>query len=528
MTITTAKRPGKALLLTPLALAASMLSAECRADWKFTPTVGVSETYSDNPGLQRDQEAHGQWIAESIPGFTLNHRSRRLRLAASGEWHFYAYSESHTPNTHDRERRYSANAEALLIENLLTLQTRANGSSQAISAFGPRFTTPYSTFNRTDVQTWSISPILQHRFGNFADLRLQVSRDGVKTDGQNKTSAFANSLSNTGSFVLNSKKNAPQALGWTLQYSRQDMETERFGESRSKNASATLSYRLSRSWTALATGGYDSYEYSSSNDRTAGRSLTGGFAWTPTTRTSIDARFGHSYLGKTGSLQAVQRNRHLVSRVSYTDQVTTTRSQFLLPAAIDTAAMLDQLFSATITDPVLRAQAVQAYLAASGLPPTLADSVNYLSNRFIREKRLQAAYIYTMGHSSLNLSVYKSERVALTSTQMDSELLGSQLGSLNDNVRQKGVSAGIDYRLSPRTTANFGLSATRSFSITTGHETPNHYINLGLTHQFDRKTRGNLELRHVHGANGILINTVGAAPGGYNENALAATITVQL
>lgn len=527
MTITTAKLPLKALRLTPFALAALMLSAECRADWKFTPTIGVSETYSDNPGLQRDQEAHGQWIAESTPGFTLVSNSRRLRLAASGEWHFYAYDDKNLPNTHSRERRYSANAQAMLIENLLTLETRASGARQAISAFGPRFTTPYSTFNSTDVQTWSISPILQHRFGSVADLRAQLTRDGVKTDGQNQTSAFGNSFSSSAAFTLNSRQST-NPLGWTLQYSRQDMETERFGASRSTNASATLHYRLSRTWTVLGTGGYDSYEYSASHDRNAGRSLTAGFTWTPTTRTSVDARFGHSYLGKTGSLQAVQRNRHLVSRVSYTDQVTTSRSQFLLPAAIDTAAMLDQLFSATIADPVLRAQAVQNYLAATGLPPTLADSVNYLSNRFMREKRLQAGYIYTMPRSSVSLSVYKSERVGLTTQQSDSELLGSQLGALNDNVRQKGIQAGFDYRLSPRTNANLLVTGSRALSLTTGIESPNHQISLGLTRQFDRKTRGSLELRHVHGPSGALINSAGAAPAGYNENALAATLAVQL
>jgi uncharacterized protein (PEP-CTERM system associated) len=527
MTITTAKQPGKALLLTPLALAALMLSAECRADWKFTPTIGLSETYSDNPGLQRDQEAHGQWIAESIPGFTLTSRSRRLRVAASGEWHFYAYDDKNLPNTHSRERRYSANAEALLIENLLTLQTRASGSSQAISAFGPRFTTPYSTFNRTDVQTWSISPILQHRFGSVADLRAQLSRDGVKTDGQNRTSAFGNSFSSSGAFTLNSRQST-NPLGWTLQYSRQDMETERFGASRSSNASATLHYRLSRTWTVLTTAGYDSYEYSTSHDRNAGRSLTAGFTWAPTTRTSVDARFGHSYLGKTGSLQAVQRNRNLVSRISYTDEVTTSRSQFVLPAAIDTAALLDQLFSATIADPFLRAQAVQNYLAASGLPPTLADSINYLSNRFMREKRLQGGYIYTMPYSSVSLSAYKSERIALTSQQSDSELLGSQLGLLNDNVRQKGIQASFDYHLSPRTSANLLVTGSRARSLRTGVESLNHQISLGLTRRFDRKTRGSIELRHVHASSGVLINNAGAAPGGYNENALAATISVQL
>jgi uncharacterized protein (PEP-CTERM system associated) len=522
MTITTAKLPGKALRLTPLALAALLLSAECRADWKFTPTIGTSAIYSDNPGQQRDEDAHGQWIAESIPGFTLASRSRRLRLSASGEWHFYAYEDRNAPNLHDRERRYSANAEALLVEDLLTLETSASGARQAISAFGPRYTDSYSTYNRTDVQTWSISPILRHRLGSAALLQLRLTRDSVQTDGDAGSAAFGDSLSSTALFNLSSASTG-NALGWGLQYSRQVLDTERFGASTSVNASANLSYRLSRSWSAVASVGHDSYEYPSLSERTSGPSYTSGFVWTPSPRTSIDARFGHSYLGKTGSLSATQRNRRLVSRVSYTDQVTTTRSQFLLPAAIDTASMLDQLFSSTIIDPILRAQAVQAYIASTGLPPSLANNVNYLSNRYLREKRLQAAYIYTMPHSVMMLSAYRSERTALSLQESDSELLGSQFASLNDNVRQRGIDASFDYRLSPRMSANATLSANRSTSITTGFVSPSHLISLGLTRQFDRKTRGIVQLRHTSSSNGV-----GAGDGNRTENALSATLSVQL
>jgi uncharacterized protein (PEP-CTERM system associated) len=516
MTITTAKKPARALLLTPLALAALLVSAECRADWKFTPTMGLAETYSDNPGLVPNDQAHGQFISESIPGFTLVSRSRRLQLNASADWHFYAYQHKDTPNLHDRERRYAGRAEAIVIEDLLSVVASAEGASRATSAFGPQFSNLYSSTNRTDIQTWSIAPILRHRFGRTANLTVQATRDSVKSN--QVTAAYGDSLGNTGAVTLSSGANFT-TLGWDLQYTRQHLDSKHFGSTSSENANATLRYRLGREWTALATVGYDSYEYLALRDRTAGRSYTAGFSWTPSTRTSIEATFGRRYFGKTGSLTATSRNRYLVSRVIYSDQVTTNRQQFLLPSALDTAALLDQLFRNTFPDPVVRADAVQAYIKATGLPPSLANDVNYLSNRYLREKRLQAAYIITLPHSSLTLSAYKSERTALSSQQSDSELLGSQFASLNDNVHQRGVDAVFSYRLSPRTSANASLWAMRSTSLTTGIVSPSRALTLGMTRRFDRKTNGAVELRHI--------DTSLNGGSGYTENALAATLTVQ-
>jgi uncharacterized protein (PEP-CTERM system associated) len=516
MTITTAKRPARALLLTPLALAAMLVSAECRADWKFTPTMGLAETYSDNPGLLPNDQAHGQFITESIPGFTLSSRSHRLQLNASADWHFYAYQHKDTPNLHGRERRYDGRAEAIVIEDLLSVVASANAASRATSAFGPQFSNLYSTTNRTDIQTWSISPTLRHRFGQTANLTVQATRDSVKSN--QPTAAYSDSMGSTAALSLDSGANF-NTLGWGLQYTRQNLDSKQFGSTTSENANASLRYRLGREWTALATVGYDDYEYLALRDRNAGRSYTVGFSWTPSSRTSIEASYGRRYFGKTGSLSATSRNRYLISRVIYSDQVTTNRQQFLLPSALDTAALLDQLFRNTFPDPAARADAVQAYIRATGLPPTLANDVNYLSNRYLREKRLQAAYIITLPHSSLTLSAYKSERTALSTQLSDSELLGSQFGSLNDNVRQRGVDAIFSYRLSSRTSANVSAWASRATSLTTGIVSPSKSFTAGMTRRFDRRTNGSVELRHI--------NTSLNGSTGYTENALAATLTVQ-
>jgi hypothetical protein len=70
--------------------------------------------------------------------------------------------------------------------------------------------------------------------------------------------------------------------------------------------------------------------------------------------------------------------------------------------------MLDRLFSATISDPIVRAQAVQAYIAATGLPPSLANNINYLSNRYMREKRCRRPYLQHAAQQPDALALYRS------------------------------------------------------------------------------------------------------------------------
>jgi uncharacterized protein (PEP-CTERM system associated) len=267
--------------------------------------------------------------------------------------------------------------------------------------------------------------------------------------------------------------------------------------------------------------GYDRYDYQSLGGRTAGRSWSGGFDWQPSLRTSLKASIGRHYFGTTGALDARHRSRSTVWSINYGDQVTTTRQQFLLPSSIDTAAMLDGLFRARIPDPVLRQQAVEAYIRATGLPPSLANDVNYLSNRFMRQRELQASAAYTRARSTAVFTLYRTERVALSTQQSDSSLLGSQLLSLNDNVRQIGASLTYGYRLGPRTSLNAAANAARNRSLTTGVEQDTRALRLGLVRDVGRNVRAALDLRRVRGS-------VGVNAGEYHENAISASLSAQL
>lgn len=517
MTITTAKRPDRALLLTPLALAALLLSAECRADAKFTPFIGVSETYTDNVNLRPDPLATGQWVSEVTPGLSWSSSGPRLKFAANARWHLFGYQDGQLPNTANSQRDYNAMLQSKLAEDLF-LDASANGGPQSISPFGPQVSDSlYALGNRTTVNVWRISPYVHHRYGSVVDMTMRFARDSVDAGERN---AFGSSTSSTGSLNLVSGT-AFHTLGWGFSYTHQDMQNRITGPSTSENALLDLRWRYSPKISATASAGYDSYDYQTLGGRTSGRNWSGGFVWTPSARTSLQASFGHRYFGKTGSLAASHHSRHSVWSISYSDAVTTTRQQFVLPSAIDTAAMLDTLFSATIPDPVLRQQAIQAYMQATGLPPSLANNINYLSNRYMRQKLLQAAVAFNWAHSSLVTTLVRSERNGLSLSQSDSELLGSQLSSLNNNTRQYGVNSAFSYRLSSRTIATATVDLTRVTSLDTGITQPHRQYRLGMTRRVDRRLNLALDVRHVEGGTGTGIGTE------FSENAITASLSAQ-
>jgi uncharacterized protein (PEP-CTERM system associated) len=507
-----------ALPLAPLAAALALaLAPAARAELKFSPSVALTETYTDNVNLAPDEQARSQFIVDLAPTFALAANTRRLQLAAAYSFHSYAYAHRDVPNVIRSNRQLQANARARLIDELLFVDAAANRGQQSVSAFGPLINdNPYSAVNRTEVSTWSISPYLMHRFGSSADLMLRYTRDAVDTG----TQAFGNTRADSVAFSLGSARE--RRLGWNLHYDRQRLVDRLAGPSQSESALAQLSYRLVPSFALTASGGHDQYDYQSLGGRTGGNNWSVGLQWTPSPRTSLQASTGHRYFGKTSTLAATHRSRHSVWSINYNEAVTTTRQQFLLPATIDTASLLDRLFAPNIPDPVARQQAIEAYLRATGLPASLANNVNYLSNRYMLQKQFQASAIFTGAYSVLMLSANDTRRTGLSLQQTDSALLGSSLASLNENVRQQTLSAMLTYRLSSRSQAIATATAGRNDSLATGIRTDNRGLRLGLSHQFERNLQGLLEVRHVQGGAGATGASV------YRENAISATLSLKL
>jgi uncharacterized protein (PEP-CTERM system associated) len=203
----------------------------------------------------------------------------------------------------------------------------------------------------------------------------------------------------------------------------------------------------------------------------------------------------------------------------YNDAVTSTREEFVLPSAVSTAAMLDRLFAATIADPVARQRAVENYIRASGLPPTLANNINYFSNRYFLQRELQASTGLRGTRSNLLLSAFAVRRIALSSVDTDSALLGPDSSSLNDSNRQVGASVLWNLRLNSSNELNTLAHVVRVRSDATGIESTHKTASVSLQHRFDRRFSGIAELRRQTGPTGV------TGPG-YVENAVSASVNM--
>lgn len=522
MTITTAKLPsrwpvGAALRLTPVALAAMLLSSEAQAQWRVTPSIDLRETYSDNVNNEVGDQAQGSFVSEAAPRISVIGNGRHLKVNALAEWRTFAYGKSDIPNARNSERRYNAGAQAMLVDDLLYLDGAASGQRQAVNAFGPLPQNSFSSLNNTEIRTWSISPNIRHRFGSTATLTARYTRDSV---GGGSGVGFNDTKSNTRAAQLQSGTNFAN-IGWYVNYTHQDLQAQNAAGTSSENSVAGLQWHVQPHFTLTASAGYDKYEYAVINQTTAGKSWTGGFIWQPSTRTRVEASIGRRYFGNTGTLLSSFRTRHTTWSLNYTDSVTTSRQQFLLPSVQDTAATLDALFAAAYPDPIERQQAVQAYIASAGLPSTVTSNINYLSNRYMRVKRLQGQMALRGARSDLILTVYSSQNTALSLLQEDNPLLPGNLGSLNDSTRQRGFNANADYRLSSRASMHAGLNVVRAQSVVT--DIVNNYksVNAGVTRQFGDKTTGSLDVRHSDGRAGTFDSS------NYRENAIVATLSVK-
>jgi uncharacterized protein (PEP-CTERM system associated) len=251
------------------------------------------------------------------------------------------------------------------------------------------------------VRTYRISPYLVHRFGAFANGELRYAHDSVSTDNIGMRRSDGNTISGQ----LTSGPTF-RRFGWDAVASRSVIDEqlpvagggERQQSTSSKSANINLRYAATQQLNVGVYGGYDDYDFSGLGGAQSGAAYGGSVQWTPSARTSLQASAGHRFYGPSYSLSLQHRSRGTVWNVGYSDAVSTSRSQFLLPQAIDTASMLDNLFRAQIPDPQLRAAAVLAYIQAAGLPPSLATSVNFLSNRYSLQKQLNAGVAWKLAH----------------------------------------------------------------------------------------------------------------------------------
>ncbi len=488
-------------------------------DWKITPSIDLRETYSDNVRLASDGNEQSDFITQISPGISVTGTGARLKLNGrySMQNIFYA-SESDAKSLH---HQLSGNANAELWEDIFFIDGKASISQQNTSNYGSQASDNTNiTGTRSNVVTYSISPYILHHFKNFASTETRFTHDSVSTD-----SSMSDSQSDRLQFRITSGRDFGR-LGWGLNYSRQKIDsTSQSGgtslsNNDSKNYSADLSYRLTPQFRLTATAGQQKNSYQSLTGKSSGGTYwNGGFVWTPSQRTNISANAGHQFYGNSYAFKVDHRSHRTLWSINYSEDITSTREQFLSPTVISTADFLvnSHLFDAL--PEADRKAAADAFVIANGLPLALAENINYFSNRYFLQKRLQASVSLTGVRNTLILSMFNSQREAQTSQTADSLLLGPLDLSLNDDTRSTGMSLLWNWRIAPHTNANVNAGITRTTSSGSDRQEDSKTLRAAVTHRFGPDLNGTVELRRNE-------RDSSQPTGDYTENAISASVNL--
>ncbi|MFJ3054876.1 TIGR03016 family PEP-CTERM system-associated outer membrane protein [Herbaspirillum sp. NPDC087042] len=493
-----------------LAIAATLLvaSGAQAAEWTITPSVNLTQTYTDNVNLQ--PQGKSDFVTQVTPSLTVVSKGPNLTLNAN-----YGLQETYYANHNagsSLTNLLNANANARFIDNLLYLDSAASITEQNISAFGAQpVDNTNGSGNRTTVRTTRISPYLARTFGSDATGELRYARDTVSASN----GGLSNSNTDTVSMRVDSGP-AYHLIGWGMKYS--DANTQYAGQSNVKlqNIVGRLSYLLDEHFRLVGTVGYDRNDYSLTANSSSGYSWTSGFEWKLNQRTSLNAAIGHKYYGSTFSLSAATRSRVANWMLSYNEDVTTTPAQFSQPTTVNTATFLDQLLSSSISDATARAAAVQQLIQQGNLPSTLTTSVNSFTNTVFLQKQLQGSVLLSGARTTLLISIFDTEREPLSNNSQ-----GTLVGNGNDRTEQVGASAVLSRRLNERVRANAALVATRVKSITTGRVDNTQSLRLGVSRQLTPDVLGTVEVRRNQGQST-------QSDVSYRENAVSAYLNMKL
>jgi uncharacterized protein (PEP-CTERM system associated) len=450
---------GSALVLGS---ATGVVSTSALAEnWRLTPSVGVRETYTSNANLAPSGQAQSSFVTSATAGFAVSGTGARVQLNGSAAVQGLLYLGDY--NTNNRNNSVFVQANLLgsveAIEKFFFIEGAVNVGQQYLSPFGP---TPAGNIGATDNRYTSVG------------FRLSPYIRGVFRDGTTYLLRSDSIWSNLGQVqdVPGAKSSFTQR--WT---GRLDSPIRTFGWSLDGSATSTkftdqqtvtsqivrgyLNYRPDPQVLVYAIGGYEWNDYylTQSNNVVYGA----GGEWRPTERTNVSGNWQNRFFGSSYFAAVTHRNPFSAFNINASSDISTYPQQlFAAPAGGDVTALLNAAFTTRIPDPVQRAQAVQQFLATSGLPATLQSPVNYYIQQVLLYEQQSATFTLLGVRNSTAFTLYNRKQEAISGGT--GFALPPQL-SFGQNNTQRGGSIAFSHQLTPLT--NLGLTATRYQTIAT-------------------------------------------------------------
>ena len=510
-------RPGggdvRCNLIRFLSLSAALLACPAwAAKWDVVPTLSVGETYTDNLSLAPDALKGRDWVTQVTPGISISATGPRLRFNATYAPEFIYYARAQ--EDHKVNQRLNATGNAELAKQLLFVDAGVNVNQYNVSLQGPLTTSNVNTTgNRTTAKTFFVSPYLLRDFGSAVRGEARFTYSVWNSD---ETTVLSDSGANRIILRLASGP-AYKLLTWDLAYSKETINYESQKDTFTEVITASARRLITPTVGLLAKAGYEDYDARVIGPASERLLWSAGFDWTPTPRTRLATTAGQRFYGDTYSLDFRHRTRLTSWSAGYSEDVTSTRSAFFVPATSSTAGYLEPLFLSQFPEPVARQKAVEDFIARTALPPSLGAPLNFFSNQLFLVKRWQASAGLLGVRNVLIAHVFNESREVLAGSVV---LPSTGDFAASNTVRQTGMSLQWNWRMTAQNAWNLGGTYSRNEFPDISRIDNLSYVGMGLTRQFQPRLSGSLNYRRQQ-------NNSNQSASSYTENAVLATLQMR-
>jgi uncharacterized protein (PEP-CTERM system associated) len=478
-------------------------------EWTFVPFIAATETYSDNITLATEGLQQSDWVTQFVPGISIARNGARLRFNATYEPEFIYYANKTRDSDVLQRGNFVGTAE--LARQLLFVEAGARIDQYDILLQGPLANNNVNlTGNRATTRTSYVSPYAKHDFGSAARGEAKFTHSVWKSDAQ---SSLPDNEANRVDLRLESGP-AYKRFTWDMVYGRESIQYVTRQETLTEASIANARRLITSTVALLALVGHERYDSGTAGNELASSRWSAGLEWTPTTRTRLAASAGKRFDDDAYSFELRHRARLATWSADYTEDVTTSRSQFFVPDTASTAGALDQLFLGQYPDPAARQKAVQEFIARTGLPASLNAPVNFFSDQLFLRKKWQASVGLQGARNSLVANFFRETRTALFGSTL---LPASGDFAASNAIRSTGGSLAWNWRVTARSAFNAGAGYTRNEFLQSDRIDDLAYLRLGLSRQFQPKLSGSLYYRRQERQSTV-------AGSDYVENAAIATL----
>lgn len=477
--------------------------------WRFTPTLTVSETYSDNVTLAPAAAAKRDWITTLGPGFRAEGSGPRVR--GFFDYRLVDSSYANDASLHNRQNLLSSNLTVELLEKRFYIDTRASISQQVRSAFAATPTdSSGASANRVETSVYQISPYWRGRYSDVLVYQVRLNAT------QSNSKALAASSTGTTEWLGSVRSATPSArIGWAVEGSNLSVNSGAARNSEMSRARGSMILEVQPDLHVSLFEGVESTDFPGIGRRSS-HTPGLGLAWTPSNRTQLASIREKRIFGQAQTTTLSHRMARVALRYDDSREITVLSNAVAASGPGTLNSLMSDLLTSSIPDPDARAQAVNARLNSTGQPTQQSAGIG----------EFQTNQVFVRRNRQLSLALIGPRDTVTLGWNLRDQLAVGSLGAATDtfavspSIRQQVVRASWVHRLTPLSTMTVTASRQNTTGLSgTAAESSQTAMNLLATRQIGQRTSISLGARRS-----VFDSTV---TGGNRENAVLTTLTTR-